>query len=361
MRFVDEVTIEVRAGNGGNGCLSFRRERSIPRGGPDGGDGGDGGSIWLQADDALTTLVDLRHRSLYCAEHGRPGGSKGCTGRNGKALKLTLPSGTRVHDEASDQLIADLEKPGTAVLVAKGGKGGLGNIHFKSSTNRTPVQTTQGTSGEWRQLLLELNVMADVGLLGLPNAGKSTFLRAVSTATPKVADYPFTTLWPNLGVVKTAVDSHFTIADIPGLLPGAASGVGLGNRFLKHLNRTRLLLHLVDCLPADSSNPVESVAMLSRELQQFSSDLARRPCWLVINKTDLIDKKTVRQLTDTMRRQLNWSGQIWCISAISRYGTEPLCHAIMDHIQRIRREQATASPEPGFLHNFGTASQESDS
>jgi GTP-binding protein len=278
----------VFAGNGGNGCLSFRREKFVPRGGPDGGDGGDGGSVIMEADEGLNTMVDYRFVRSYRAQNGESGKSRNCTGKGGDDLVLRVPVGTTIIDEDTAEVLGDLSEHGQRLVVAQGGWHGLGNARFKSSTNRAPRQTSSGTEGEQRSLKLELKVLADVGLLGLPNAGKSTFIRAVSAARPKVADYPFTTLVPNLGVVK--VDSHrsFVVADIPGLIAGASDGAGLGIRFLKHLTRNRILLHLVDMAPVDGSEPADAAVAIVQELERFSPTLASRPRWLVLNKTDLV-------------------------------------------------------------------------
>jgi len=278
MKFVDEASIEVYAGNGGNGCVSFRREKYIPKGGPDGGDGGDGGSVLLRGDDALNTMIDYRYSRRFRAANGESGKGRNCTGRGGDDLVLPVPIGTTVLDEDTGEILGDIREHGQDLLVAQGGFHGLGNTRFKSSVNRAPRQSTPGSSGEMRRLKLELKVLADVGLLGLPNAGKSTFIRAVSAATPKVADYPFTTLIPNLGVVKVDAYRSFVVADIPGLIEGASEGAGLGIRFLKHLTRNRILLHIVDVAPLDESDPAEAALSIVRELERFSPTLAARPC-----------------------------------------------------------------------------------
>ena len=346
MKFVDEVAIRVQAGKGGNGCVSFRREKYVPFGGPDGGDGGDGGSVWLLADDALNTMIDYRYTRQFRAENGRPGSGANRTGKGGEDLVLPVPVGTTVIDEDSAEVIGDLVGAGQRLLVARGGHHGLGNTRFKSSTNRAPRQSTPGAEGEMRNLRLELKVLADVGLLGLPNAGKSTFIRAVSAARPKVADYPFTTLVPNLGVVRVAAHRSFVIADIPGLIEGASEGAGLGVRFLKHLTRTRLLLHLVDVLPPDGSEPVEAVRAIERELQRFSPTLAARARWLVLNKTDLLPAADRDAICDDIIERLAWRGPVFRISALAADGTEALCARIMAHIETQRRheeEDATAA------------------
>lgn len=339
MKFVDEALIHVQAGRGGNGCVSFRREKYVPFGGPDGGDGGDGASIWLCAEESLNTMVDYRYTRQFRAESGKSGAGANCTGRSGEDLVLPVPVGTTVIDEESGELIGDLTKAGQRLLVAKGGHHGLGNTRFKSSTNRAPRQSTPGADGEARMLRLELKVLADVGLLGLPNAGKSTLIRAVSAARPKVADYPFTTLIPNLGVVRVAAHRSFVIADIPGLIEGASEGAGLGIRFLKHLTRTRLLLHLVDVLPPDGSDPVENVQAIERELARFSETLAARERWLVLNKTDLLPLADRDAICADILARLGWQGPVFPISALAADGTEALCREIMAHIEAQRRHE----------------------
>ena len=344
MKFVDEAVIQVYAGKGGNGALSFRREKYVPRGGPDGGDGGDGGSVWLEADESLNTMIDYRYTRQFRAEPGSGGQSANCTGKSGEDLILPVPVGTTVIDEDTQEVVGDLTKVGQRLLVAKGGHHGLGNTRFKSSTNRAPRQTTPGSDGEARQLRLELKVLADVGLLGLPNAGKSTLIRSVSAAKPKVADYPFTTLVPNLGVVSVSKHRSFVIADIPGLIEGAAEGAGLGIRFLKHLTRTRLLLHLVDVAPIDGTDPVESAKAIIRELERFSPTLSERPRWLVLNKTDLLPLDEVDALCDDIVNRLEWKGPVFRVSALAADGTEALCQQIMNDIE-IRREAESEDPE----------------
>jgi len=337
VKFVDEVEITVEAGKGGNGCLSFRREKYIEKGGPDGGDGGDGGSIYLQADDNLNTLVDFRFNPRYRAQSGKPGQGRNCTGAAGEDLVVRVPAGTSIIDVNTDELIGDLARAGDQIMVARGGRRGLGNTRFKSSTNRAPRKTTNGTPGEVRTLQLQLKVVADVGLLGLPNAGKSTLIRAVTAARPKVADYPFTTLVPNLGVVSLGMDRSFVVADIPGLIEGAAEGAGLGFRFLKHLSRTRLLLHLVDVLPVDGSEPVENVAKIMTELQKFSPALARKECWLVFNKVDLLTDEQLQEVKERVRSQLGWTEPTFAISAINKQGLNELCEALMQSIEQHRQ------------------------
>ncbi|MDD0844509.1 Obg family GTPase CgtA [Pseudomonas sp. Gutcm_11s] len=332
MKFVDEVSIFVKAGDGGNGMMSFRREKFIEKGGPNGGDGGDGGSVFLEADENLNTLVDYRYTRRFNAQNGEKGGSTECTGAKGEDLILPVPVGTTVIDAATQEVIGDLTKAGQRLMVAQGGWHGLGNTRFKSSTNRAPRQTTPGKPGEQRDLKLELKVLADVGLLGLPNAGKSTFIRSVSAAKPKVADYPFTTLVPNLGVVSVGRYKSFVIADIPGLIEGASEGAGLGIRFLKHLARTRLLLHLVDMAPLDESDPADAAEVIIGELEKFSPALAERERWLVLNKADqLLDDEREERMRAVVER-LGWQGPVFVISALEREGTEALSQAIMRYM-----------------------------
>jgi GTP-binding protein len=344
MKFVDEASIKVYAGNGGNGCLSFRREKYIAKGGPDGGDGGDGGSVILQADVGLNTMVDYRFVRSYRADNGGPGRGRDCTGSGGEDLVLGVPIGTTIIDEDSGEILGDLSADGDVLNVAQGGFHGLGNTRFKSSTNRAPRQTSAGTDGEFRSLKLELKVLADVGLLGLPNAGKSTFIRAVSAAKPKVADYPFTTLVPNLGVVK--VDSHrsFVVADIPGLIEGASEGAGLGIRFLKHLTRNRILLHIVDMAPFDGSEPADAALAIVNELQRFSPTLAARPRWLLLNKNDLIDAELFAQRRAALLAALNFDGPVYEIAAIKGEGCQLLCQHMMVLLEQLR-EAELADPE----------------
>ena len=333
MKFVDEATIEVTAGKGGNGCVSFRREKFVPRGGPDGGDGGDGGSVYMEGDDALNTMIDYRYTRRFRAESGEAGRGRNCSGKSGNDLVLPVPLGTTVLDEASGEVLGDIRKAGERLLVAQGGFHGLGNTRYKSSINRAPRQNSPGTEGESRQLKLELKVLADVGLLGLPNAGKSTLIRAVSAATPKVADYPFTTLIPNLGVVKVDAYRSFVVADIPGLIEGASEGAGLGIRFLKHLTRNRVLLHLVDVAPIDGGDPAEAACAVIRELEAFSPTLAQRPRWLILNKTDLVDEATLSQSRDQIVEAIGWSGPIYSVSAVAGRGTERLCGDLMTFLE----------------------------
>ena len=332
MKFVDEANIRVEAGNGGDGCLSFRREKFIPRGGPDGGDGGNGGTIYLQSNANLNTLVDFRHRRLHRAKRGQDGMGRERTGKSGEDLIIAVPIGTTVFDTDTEELIGDLVKDGQKLCVAKGGEHGLGNTRFKSSTNRAPRKTTKGTLGEKRNLHLELTVLADVGLLGMPNAGKSTFIRAVSAARPKVADYPFTTLHPNLGVVRVEEYRSFVIADIPGLIPGAAEGAGLGIQFLKHLSRTGILLHFIDIAPQDSSDPVATAKAIIAELEKFSAELAGKERWLVLNKIDLVPATELESRCDKIIQQLNWQGPVFKISALKKQGTKELCYKLMERL-----------------------------
>ncbi|WP_417547162.1 Obg family GTPase CgtA [Marinobacter segnicrescens] len=340
MKFVDEATIIVEAGKGGHGCLSFRREKYVPKGGPDGGDGGDGGSVYLEADDSLNTLIDYRFQRKHKAQNGQPGSGRNCTGIKGDDLVLPVPVGTTVVDMDTHEVLGDLTHVGQRLKVAQGGFHGLGNTRFKSSVNRAPRQTTKGSEGEARNLRLELKVLADVGLLGMPNAGKSTFIRSVSAATPKVADYPFTTLVPNLGVVKVQAHQSFVIADIPGLIEGAAEGAGLGIRFLKHLVRTRLLLHLVDVAPYDGSSPADAVRAIEHELEKFSETLASRDRWLVLNKVDMVAEDERDAHCQAIVDELGWEGPVFCISAISGEGTRELTQAVMRWIEERAREEA---------------------
>jgi GTP-binding protein len=346
MKFVDEATIHVQAGKGGNGCVSFRREKYIEFGGPDGGDGGDGGSVYLVGDTNLNTLADFRFTRRFKAESGEGGRGRNCTGKSGEDLYIKVPLGTQVHDVDTGELIGDVVKAGQQLLVAQGGVHGIGNTRFKSSTNRAPRQVTPGTPGESRELRLELKVLADVGLLGLPNAGKSTFIRAVSAARPKVADYPFTTLHPNLGVVSVEPHRSFVVADIPGIIEGAAEGAGLGIQFLKHISRTRLLLHLVDVAPFDESiDPVDEVRTIEAEMERFDPELMAYERWLVLNKIDLLPEAERDARCEDILQRLNWQGPVFMISAINKQGTQELCYRIMEYIeaQRKAREQDESS------------------
>ena len=334
MKFVDEAVINVQAGKGGNGCLSFRREKFIPKGGPDGGDGGRGGNVYMVAKPGLNTLADFRYARNFRAGNGAPGAGRNKTGRGGEDLYLDVPAGTVVYDDSTAEQIGDITEPGQPLTVALGGSGGRGNNHFKSSVNRAPRRTTPGREGESRRLRLELKVLADVGLLGLPNAGKSTFLRAVSQARPKVADYPFTTLHPQLGVVSVGTARSFVIADIPGLIEGAAEGAGLGVQFLRHLSRTRLLLHLVDLGPLDPAHDIaRDVTTIAGELQAFSAELAQRERWLVLNKIDLVPAGERRQRRQQLVDALGWEGPVYMISAISGEGCDDLCQLVMRRLE----------------------------
>jgi GTP-binding protein len=333
MKFVDEATIQVRAGDGGSGCVSFRREKYVPFGGPDGGDGGNGGSVFLRAESGVNTLADFRVQRKFVAERGTSGSGKNCTGAAGEDLDVVVPLGTLVFDEDTGEQLGDLKGDGERLRVAAGGQGGRGNTRFKSSVNRAPRQSTPGTPGEVRRLRLELRLLADVGLVGLPNAGKSTLIRAMSAARPRVADYPFTTLHPNLGVVSVGSHRSFVMADVPGLIEGAADGAGLGVRFLKHLQRTRLLLHMVDVLPVDGSDPAEQFKKIERELHRFSEDLAARPRWLVLNKVDLLPAGEVDAVCAEIETRLEWCGPTFRISAISGKGTDALARAVMRHLE----------------------------
>lgn len=334
MKFVDEARIEVRAGRGGHGSASFRREKYIPKGGPDGGDGGDGGNVWMEADPGLNTLVDFRHARLFQARNGQPGQGRQRTGKSAEDIIVRVPLGTIVRNIETDEIIGDVTQPGQRLLVARGGTGGKGNIHFKSSVNRTPRQFTEGTAGEERALHLELKVLADVGLLGFPNAGKSTLISAVSKARPKVADYPFTTLHPNLGVVSLEPGRSFVIADIPGIIEGAAEGAGLGHQFLKHLQRTGLLLHLVEVQPIDGSDPVEQVRTLEHELERFDSELLAKPRWLVITKTDQLAGPELELAQARIVADLRWQGPWFAISSVSGAGLKPLVSRIAEDLGR---------------------------
>jgi GTP-binding protein len=334
MKFFDEAIIEVIAGKGGNGAVSFRREKFVPRGGPDGGDGGRGGSIHAIADRNINTLIDYRYARIHRAKNGEGGRGSDCNGKSATDVTLRMPVGTVITDFETGELVADLAHDGQRALLAKGGNGGLGNLNFKSSTNRTPRQSTPGGPGETRKLKLELKVLADVGLLGLPNAGKSTFIRAVSAARPKVADYPFTTLQPNLGVVRADASRSFVIADIPGLIEGAAEGAGLGHRFLRHLARTRLLLHLIDVAPCDGSDPVAGALAIITELEKYDPALYRKPRWLVLNKSDLLAADARQAAAERILHGMGWTGPHFVISALSGEGCRELIFAIMNHLEQ---------------------------
>lgn len=348
MKFVDEAIIKVQAGNGGPGCVSFRREKYIPRGGPDGGDGGDGGNVWLVGDEGINTLADFQARRKFRAGHGVGGAGKDRTGAKGGDIEIPVPCGTRVFAEETGELIGEVVEHEERVRVAAGGEGGKGNTRFKSSTNRAPRQSSPGTPGESWSLRLELTVLADIGLLGLPNAGKSTLIRQVSAARPKVADYPFTTLYPNLGVVSLEAHRSFVMADIPGLIEGAAEGAGLGIRFLKHLRRTRVLLHLVDVAPlGDDGDPVEDCLAIIRELEAFSAELAAKERWLVLNKVDLLTKDELSALRARLIDALSWSGPVYEISALKGEGTRKLTGELMNRLEEIKREESRPDNETG--------------
>ena len=345
MKLVDEAEITVTAGNGGNGCVGFRREKFIPLGGPNGGDGGNGGDVWLRADENLNTLVDFRHQTQFKAQRGENGMGSQMYGKAGEDITITVPVGTVVHNVGTDEVIGDLTEHGQRLLVAKGGLGGLGNMHFKGSINRSPRQSTPGGEGESRLLRLELKLLADVGLLGFPNAGKSTFIRAVSAATPKVADYPFTTLYPNLGVVSVETGRSFVIADIPGLIEGAADGAGLGSLFLRHIQRTRLLLHLVDIAPMAMEyegqgvlSPAEQVRAIEHELGKHDPELLDKPRWLVLNKADLMFEDEAKTAAEAIIAELGWTRPWYLVSAIGREGTWPIMLAVQAFFDRMREE-----------------------
>ena len=351
MKLVDEAEIQVIAGNGGNGCIGFRREKFIPLGGPDGGDGGAGGSVWLVADENVNTLVDFRHQKQFRAQRGENGMGRQAYGKGGDDLVIVVPVGTVVTNVETDEVIGDLTANGDRLLVARGGKGGLGNMHFKSSTNRTPRKALPGLPGEQRELKLELKLLADVGLLGFPNAGKSTLIRAVSAATPKVADYPFTTLYPNLGVVSVEAHRSFVIADIPGLIEGAADGAGLGAQFLRHLQRTRLLLHLVDIAPMEGGvegvSPAEQVRAIERELAKHDPELLAKPRWLVLNKADLLLEEEQQAAAQAVIDELGWKDRWFLVSAIGRDGTWPIMLEVMAFFDRQREEALEAANAAG--------------
>jgi len=337
MKFFDEAKIEVIAGNGGDGSASFRREKYVPRGGPDGGDGGRGGSIYAEADANLNTLIDYRYTRIFRAKAGENGRGRDQNGRGAEDIVLRVPVGTIVRDAESREKIADLANDGDKALLARGGKGGLGNLNFKSSVNRAPRQFTRGEPGKVRTLELELRVLADVGLLGVPNAGKSTLIRSVSAARPKVADYPFTTLHPNLGVVRVDVSRSFVMADIPGLIAGAAEGAGLGHQFLRHLQRTRLLLHLVDIAPADASvDPVAEVKAIAAELRKYDPALARKPRWLVLNKIDLVPQAERKRRAQALAKKLRWTKPWFLVSGATGEGTRELTYAVMEFLEKKR-------------------------
>ena len=348
MKFVDEATIDIAAGHGGAGCASFRREKFIPFGGPDGGDGGRGGSVYAVADRNLNTLIDYRYARRHEARNGEAGRGSDCFGAAGPDITLRMPVGTIITDIETGRVLAELIEPDVPVLIAKGGDGGFGNLHFKSSTNRAPRQKTPGWPGEAFKVRLELRVLADVGLLGMPNAGKSTFIASVSNARPKIADYPFTTLHPNLGVVRVGPEKSFVVADIPGLIEGASEGAGLGHLFLRHLQRTRLLLHIVDLAPFDEAvDPVAQAKAIVEELRKYDEELYRKPRWLVLNKLDMVPpEERAKRVKDFVQRY-KWKGPVFEISALAREGLQPLIHAIWDHVSAENRPPA-AAPDPRF-------------
>jgi len=340
MKFVDEAIVRVQAGDGGNGCVSFRREKFIPFGGPDGGDAGDGGSVFFVAEQNLNTLIDFRFERDFRAKRGENGRGANCNGAAGDDMYIRVPVGTIVTDEDTEEVIGDLVEAGQVLMVAKGGWHGLGNARFKSSTNRAPRQASNGTPGEVRRLKLELKLLADIGLLGMPNAGKSTLIRSISSAKPKVADYPFTTLYPNLGVVKVDYERSFVVADVPGLIEGAAEGVGLGIQFLKHLSRTSFLLHMVDVAPyGEFGDPVENVQKIEAELVKFSEELSGRERWLVLNKLDLLSEAEAEERCQSIIDSLDWKGPVFRISGITKQGTQELVYKIMDRLEERREEQ----------------------
>jgi GTP-binding protein len=354
MKFFDEARIEVIAGSGGNGSASFRREKFVPRGGPDGGDGGRGGSIIAVADSNLNTLIDYRYTRIFRAKSGENGRGRDQNGRGAEDVILRVPVGTVIRDSDSGELIADLATHGDRALLAKGGRGGLGNLNFKSSVNRAPRKFTPGEAGEVKNLEMELRVLADVGLLGMPNAGKSTFIRAVSSARPKVADYPFTTLHPNLGVVRVTESRSFVVADIPGLIEGAAEGAGLGHQFLRHLQRTHLLLHLVDIAPFDGADPADEttspahqVRALANELKKYDAALAKKPRWLVMNKADLLDPAEAKKRAASLVKKLKWTKPWFLISGINGEGTRDLTFKVMEFLEKDRRAPAPPPASPG--------------
>jgi GTPase len=334
MKFVDEATIDIAAGNGGAGCASFRREKFLPFGGPDGGDGGRGGSVWAEADRNLNTLIDYRYARRHEARNGEAGRGSDCFGAASDDIVLRMPVGTIIRDMEADTVIGELLEPGERILLAKGGDGGFGNLHFKTSTNRAPRQKTPGWPGEIKKIKLELRVLADVGLLGQPNAGKSTLITAISNAKPKIADYPFTTLHPNLGVVRVAPEKSFVVADIPGLIEGAAEGAGLGHQFLRHLQRTRLLLHVVDLAPFD---PVKEAKAIVAELKKYDPELHAKPRWLVLNKLDMVPAEERAARVKDFVKRYRWKGPVFEISALSREGCQGLIHAIYEHVSAEQR------------------------
>ena len=358
MKFVDEATIDIAAGNGGAGCMSFRREKFIPFGGPNGGDGGRGGSVYAVADRNLNTLIDYRYARRHEARNGEPGRGSDQFGAAAEDIILRMPVGTIVKDLETDQVIAELLVPGEPVLLAKGGDGGFGNLHFKSSTNRAPRQKTPGWPGEQKKLKLELRVLADVGLLGMPNAGKSTLIAAISNARPKIADYPFTTLHPNLGVVRAGPDRSFVVADIPGLIEGASEGAGLGHQFLRHLQRTRLLLHMVDLAPFDDNvDPVAQAKAIVKELRKYDEALYEKPRWLVLNKLDMVPAEEREARVKDFVKRLRWKGPVFQVSALTREGLEPMVQAIYEHVAaQARADQPPEDTDPRFEAPVGGSS-----
>ncbi|WP_374438781.1 Obg family GTPase CgtA [Inhella sp.] len=348
MKFVDEVTIDVAAGNGGSGCASFRREKFIPFGGPDGGDGGRGGSVYAIGDRSLNTLIDFRYARRHEARNGEAGRGSDCNGAAAEDIVLRMPVGTIVRDVETDEIVAELLEPDQKVLLAKGGDGGFGNLHFKSSTNRAPRQKTPGWPGEAKTLKLELRVLADVGLLGQPNAGKSTLIAAVSNARPKIADYPFTTLYPNLGVVRVAPEKSFVMADIPGLIEGAAEGAGLGHQFLRHLQRTRVLLHLVDFAPLDEGvDPVAEAKAIVAELKKYDPELHAKPRWLVLNKVDMVPAEEREAKVKDFLKRFKWKGPVYVISGLTREGCEPLLRDLYEYVAA-QKNAPIPEPDPRF-------------
>jgi len=354
MKFVDEATIDVAAGDGGAGCVSFRRGKFIPFGGPNGGDGGRGGSVYAVADRGLNTLIDYRYARRHEARNGESGRGSDQFGAAADDIVLRMPVGTIITDLETNQVIAELLVPDEKVLIAKGGDGGFGNLHFKSSTNRAPRQKTPGWPGEQKKLKLELRVLADVGLLGMPNAGKSTLIAAISNARPKIADYPFTTLYPNLGVVRVGPEQSFVVADIPGLIEGASEGAGLGHQFLRHLQRTRLLLHMVDVAPFDDSDPVVQAKAIVAELKKYDQSLYEKPRWLVLNKIDMVPPEEREQRVKDFVKRFKWKGPVFAVSALAREGLEPLLRAVYEHVATSHREVVEDDPRldpPGVAHD----------
>jgi GTP-binding protein len=347
MKFVDEATIDIAAGNGGAGCMSFRREKFIPFGGPNGGDGGKGGSVWAVADRNLNTLIDFRYARRHEARNGEAGRGSDQYGAAADDIVLRMPVGTIVRDAETEEVLAELLEPEVPVLLAKGGDGGFGNLHFKSSTNRAPRQKTPGWPGEQKKLKLELRVLADVGLLGLPNAGKSTLITAISNARPKIADYPFTTLHPNLGVVRAGPERSFVVADLPGLIEGAADGAGLGHLFLRHLQRTRLLLHVVDMAPFDGADPVALAKGIIKELRKYDEALYQKPRWIVLNKLDMVPTEDRAALVKDFIKRMRWKGPVFQVSALAREGLDPMVQAIYEHVAA-HKVQAPPEVDPRF-------------